>query len=53
MRHLSFKCLKMIISTNYALKPVFSKGLIFEDLCFEGGEKNAHFLRKFKLRGLC
>ena len=30
--HLCFKYLKMIISTNCALKPFFSKGLIFEDL---------------------
>ena len=32
MGHLCFKYLKMTISTNYALKTGFSKGLIFEDL---------------------
>ena len=30
--HLCFKCLKITISKNYALKTGFSKGLIFEDL---------------------
>ena len=30
MRHLCFKYLKMIISTNYALKQVFPKAFFFQ-----------------------
>ena len=46
--HLCFKYLKMIISSNYALKPVFPILKIYR---IKGCGKNEHIL-KFKLRGL-
>ena len=43
--HIRFKYLKMIISTNYALKTSFSKDLIFDDLCFESCGKKVHIFK--------
>ena len=39
--HLCFKYLKMIFSTNYALKTGFSKGLILKIYRIKGFGKNA------------
>ena len=43
--HLCFKNLKIIFSTNYALKTGFSKGLIFEDLRISGCGKGVHIFK--------
>ena len=43
--HLCFKYLKMIFSTNYALKPVFPKTLILKIYEFKGCGKNVHIFK--------
>ena len=40
--HLYFKYLKMIISTNYALKTGFPKALFLKIYGFKGCAKNVH-----------
>ena len=45
LRHLCFKYLKMINSTNYDLKPVFLKALVLKICRINDCRKNVHILK--------